>query len=141
MKQKIQVEKDKCTRLGVECAGFAMPNNESAGTLENLLERMVPESHREVIDGCWNRFVSCARSHGAILEPPLKSLIDVYAKMFNRKAHGSPFPSSSFGDTSTWDWNASVLEPLKSFLKSEVLDYCANRKSEQSTHPNNRTIL
>ena len=88
---------------------------------------MVPESHREVIDGCWNRLVSCARSHGAILEPPLKSLIDVYAKMFNRKAHGSPFPSSSFGDTSTWDWNASVLEPLKSFLKFEVLDYCANR--------------
>ena len=119
--QKIQDEVARCGRIGVGCAGFAMPDDQHDGTLEDILSGMVPEENLPVINGCWRNFVTCAKAHGAPLDPPLKSMIDVYAKIFNSKAHGSIFASSSFGDWNTWNWNASVLNPLKDFLKREVL--------------------
>lgn len=118
---KFEVERRKCGSAGVGFAGFAMPDNNSDGTLEDILKDMIPSANRTVVDVCWGRFVACARSNGASFDPPLKSLIDVYAKMFNREAHGGIFASSSFKDHDTWDWDAPVLTELKAFLNREVL--------------------
>lgn len=121
VKMKIRKQMDVCSRLGVACAGFAMPDNESDGALENLLEAMIPSANRAVHCVCWEGFKACAKSHGAKYDPPLKSWIDVYSKMFSAKARGSMFASPSFGDSSVWDWNSPILDSLKSFLNSEVL--------------------
>lgn len=120
-RRKINDEKEKCRKHGIDCAGFAMPNDQSDGTLENLLEGMIPLTHRKIIDCCWRNFEGCARTNGAKYDPPLKSMIDVYSKLFNRDANQGMFASCSFKDNSVWDWNASILEPLKRFLDTEVL--------------------
>lgn len=125
---KIATEISRCKTLGVDCAGFAMPDNQSDGTLENLLEGMIPFAHRNVIDSCWRNFEGCVRRNGAKFAPPLKSMIDVYAKLFNRDAHQGMFASCSFKDNSVWDWNAPILEPLKLFLSAEVLQVGQARK-------------
>lgn len=120
-KSKIANEINRCRALGIDCAGFAMPNDKSDGTLENLLEGMIPQSNRKVVDCCWRGFEVCTKANGAKYSPPLKSMIDVYAKLFNHDANQGIFASCSFKDKTVWDWSAPILDPLKKFLKAEVL--------------------
>lgn len=120
-KKKIQAEAAKCQALHIACAGFAMPDNQSDGTLESLLDAMIPQANRSFINCCWKGFIACSKGHGAICDPPLKSEIDIYAKLFNRKANKEMFASVSFKDPTVWDWNVSELDPLKTFLRREVL--------------------
>lgn len=121
--EKIAVEIQKCAESGVACVGFTLPTNQIDGTLENLLEGMVPESKRGVIDGCWARFKECVKTNGAKYEPSLKTMLDVYAKLFNAKVQGRLFIGDSYSDRNLWDWNAPILDPLKTFLQVEVLDW------------------
>ena len=118
---KIKDEQAKCAKMHIACAGFAMPDNMSDGTLESLLAGMVPAANRKVIDCCWHNFEACVAVNGAKFSPPIKSMIDVYAKLFNKDAHDGMFASSSFKDASVWDWTAPILDPLKQFLQQEVL--------------------
>lgn len=120
-KANIQTEIGRSRALGIPCAGFAMPDNQRDGTLETLLEAMIPQAKRGVVNGCWNAFVQCAKRHGAQYDPPVKSKIDVYAKLFNRDANQGLFASSSFKDPTVWDWTVPELNALKNFLRQEVL--------------------
>lgn len=120
-RRKINEEIEKSRKFGIDCAGFAMPDDHSDGTLENLLEWMIPFAHRKVIDCCWRNFEGCARTNGAKFALPLKSMIDVYSKLFNHDANQGMFASCSFKDDSVWDWNTSKLEPLRKFLSVEVI--------------------
>ena len=122
-KAKIVTEIERCKLLGVGCAGFAMPDDKSDGTLENLLEGMIPQCNRKVIDCCWRGFETCTKANGAKYLPPLKSMIDVYAKLFNHDANQVIFASCSFKDKTVWNWNAPILDALKRFLKVEVLQW------------------
>lgn len=119
--EKIAEVVRKCVAKGIMCAGFAMPTNQTDGTLEHLLEGMVPEAKRGVIDGCWARFKDCVKANGAKYEPSLKTMLDVYAKLFNARVQGRPFIGDSYSDKDLWNWDAPILVPLKSFLRTEVL--------------------
>ena len=120
-RRKINEEIGKSRKFGIDCAGFAMPDDHSDGTLENLLEGMIPFAHRKVIDCCWRNFEGCARTNGAKFALPLKSMIDVYSKLFNHDANQGMFASCSFKDDSVWDWNTPKLAPLRKFLSVEVI--------------------
>ncbi len=120
-KSKLGEEILKSQKLGISCAGFALPDNESDGTSEDLLSGMIPQSNRGVVDCCRNGFVKCAKDNGAKFPLSSKVMIDVYAKLFNKKANHSLFASSSFNDSAVWDWDSPVLDSLKQFVRTEIL--------------------
>ncbi len=94
---------------------FLFPDNEHSGSLETLLERMAAGAHR-VVYGCLDEFEECLRNHDrAYRAPEPKGRIYAYCEALGIETNAS---RRCYDDSSHWDLDAPVLEPLKRFLQS-----------------------
>jgi len=116
-------------RYGVEFELFLLPNNQDAGALEDLLEHIINPNNQPIFD-CWQHYedelvqqeipgrtppplttpAKKTKIYGyleALLEPKQKDLI----KERNR----------NYENTQHWDLDAEYLEPLKEFLKNNII--------------------
>lgn len=96
-------------------------DDKSGGALGSLIAGMIQSANGTVVDCCWANFKHCVKSNGTKYESPVKSVIDIYAKVFNLDANQGVFASVSFKDGVVWNWNATVLDDWKAFLGFEVL--------------------
>lgn len=94
---------------------FLFPDNQHSGSLETLLERMAAGAHR-VVYGCLDEFEECLRNHDqAYRSPEPKGRIYAYCEALGIETNAS---RRCYDDSSHWDLDAPVLEPLRRFLQS-----------------------
>lgn len=96
---------------------FLFPDNQSDGNLETLMERMVsPTSdHKTFFDVCWSKFEKSLVDHGWNC-PSGKSRMNEFTAAFNSDIWEDNGINRSFTFPDLWDWSASGLNPLQSFL-------------------------
>ena len=128
MDRKDEIERWRQTSM-VQFELFLLPNNQDAGTLEDLLENIINPNDRPIFD-CWEHYeqelvqldipgrtppplttpAKKTKIYGyleALLEPKQKNLI----KERNR----------NYENTQHWNLDADFLEPLKGFIKKNII--------------------
>jgi hypothetical protein len=97
---------------------FLLPDNQSNGNLETLLNQIIPDKNRNLI-ACLNNFIDCANNSG------VKGLKSDYRKEIYMMYHGS-FENSGlasgarrmYDNPDIWNLNSPALYPLIQFLKN-----------------------
>jgi hypothetical protein len=119
----------KVAKVGTDIPIFLFPNNRDDGDFETLLEKMVREEHRDIVQ-CWQNYVDCITSKSYIdgnaskkYNPPTqKSKVHEYAAAIDsdvwKKQEGF---NKTFAKDSVWNWNSPALSPLKEFLTKHLL--------------------
>ncbi len=105
--------------LDVDFEVFFLPNHQLAGDFETLLEKIVANGHKRIID-CHIQFENCIENYQEYVTPNRKARIYSYITSFKRshkqnenfKNRGDWF----FDDRNLWDFSAEELEPLKNFI-------------------------
>jgi hypothetical protein len=105
--------------LDVDFEVFFLPNHRLQGDFEALLEKIVANDHKRVID-CHIQFENCIENYKEYVTPNRKARIYSYITSFKRshkqnerfKNRGDWF----FDDQNLWDFSADELEPLKKFI-------------------------
>ena len=118
-------EKKKITdlkkELGVEFELFLMPNHEIMGDFETLLEVIVHQDHKRVIE-CHTQFEQCIEKYEGYVTPNRKARIYSYITSFKRsQKENEKFKNEGnwfFSDESLWDFSVDELKPLKTFILS-----------------------
>lgn len=92
---------------------FLLPDNNSAGRLENLLESIAVSDHRYIYH-CFDTYNDClSQSQHAYSLPGGKARIYAYCEALDIETNGT---RRRYNDESHWDLEATDLEPLKHFL-------------------------
>ena len=110
--------------IGANCTNdveiYLMHDNESDGSLETLLEGMVKKP--ELINTCWEKYKQCLATHDLDLDnPPAPKLkLAAYAAAIEPKVRKQLFLNESFSNNDVWNWNATALDPLKTFLREQL---------------------
>lgn len=93
---------------------FWLPNDVDAGCLETLLEGVVVDEHRGVFD-CLDQYVACLdKSDRGYAGPTGKGRIYAYCEAVDaERGEGQ----RNYRNEQHWNLNASVLGPLRRFLK------------------------
>ena len=104
---------------------FLFPDNASNGNLETLLERIVHDKHRRVLD-CFQQYEDCLEKCNEDEEvyaiPTRKSKIYAYVDAFPKSNKASQaFKDGDFlyKDSSIWNLNSEKIAPLVNFLIGE----------------------
>jgi hypothetical protein len=114
---------DKKTALNIEFEQFLFPNDADEGDYETLLENIINEEHRGLID-CFLEYENCVGQYneGDNVKydlPIRKSRIYAYIDAFPKsKTQERQFKKGYFFYENPYYWNldAVYLEPLKAFL-------------------------
>ena len=107
-------------KLGVEFELFLLPDNQSQGDFETLLERIVPEKHRRIID-CLIKSEDCIRGYGEYVTPNQKARMYGYITSFERTLKEEEDLKKGdwfFNDGKFWDFSVDTITPLKTFILS-----------------------
>jgi hypothetical protein len=116
-KQKIETLKKD---LGVEFDLFLMPNNQEEGDFEMLLEAIINQDHRKIID-CHISFEDCIKENKDYLTPNRKARIYSYITSFKRtQKENEDFKNKGnwfFENQEYWNFGANELDHLKIFLR------------------------
>jgi hypothetical protein len=104
---------------------FLFPNNKDKGTLENLLEEIIPERNRPILD-CWEGYEKCLKSktikgrENPLTTPAKKTKIYGYLEALLGEGKKEKVKikekEREYGNTGHWDLGAAYLNPLKEFL-------------------------
>lgn len=101
---------------------FLLPDNQSDGDLENLLEKMVRDEHRTIIDCCWTGYAKClAAKENDYNSPTRKSKMREYAAAIDQSVWADQGFVKTFANDSVWNWSSPALVPLKDFLKAWLI--------------------
>lgn len=97
---------------------FLMPDDESPGCLENLLEKIEAPQHAGIHD-CFSRYEACLETAGresqyAYRLPNLKARIYAYCEAVG---NGPKENERDYAHADHWDLDARALNPLKKFLR------------------------
>lgn len=129
--QREMLEKVK-QELNMDFPCFLLPDNNSSGELEDLLEQIIhPENH--VIFGCWSNYEACvgqydnpARPGFKLSIPAKKSKIYSYLEVLlgetDSEKELAKDPKRDFTNTQHWILNHEQppLKPLYEFLKTQL---------------------
>lgn len=122
--KKKEIEKWK-TDFHLSFELFLFPNNRDNGTLENLLEEIIPEKNRPISD-CWEGYEKCLKSktiegrEKPLTTPAKKTKIYGYLEALlgdsKREKVKIKEKERDYGNIDHWDLGAAYLNPLKEFL-------------------------
>lgn len=118
-----EIESDNFGRYKTEypIEHFLLPNDESDGDLETLLEQIINLEHQAIFD-CWVGYEDCLRSHKEknYTTPARKTKIYAYleALLGESKNQKKKIKEAErdYSNTSHWNLNAPALNNLKTFL-------------------------
>ena len=100
------------TLKGLDVNIFLFPDDNSSGTLENLLEKMIRSEHERIFE-CFEEYKECISKCMSEYEPPgMKAKIYAYKQVLG-------ILEDSFNPR-YWDFENTALEPLKSFLNQNL---------------------
>ncbi|MDR2384134.1 MAG: hypothetical protein LBD80_00530 [Tannerella sp.] len=109
---------------------FLFPNNKDKGTLENLLEEIIPEKNRPILD-CWEGYEKCLKSKTIkertrpLTTPAKKTKIYGYleALVGENRSEKTKIKEKErdYGNIDHWDLEAPYLKPLKEFLIQHLI--------------------
>ena len=111
---------------------FLMPDNQSTGTLEDLLERIINPENQCVMD-CWHRYEDdlkgqtiAWKSPTTPTSPAKKSMIYGYleALLGTSKSQKDMIKEKNrnYTDKNHWNLMSEALQPLRSFLSSYLTE-------------------
>ncbi len=117
---------------GVSFDLFLMPNNQSTGALEDLLEQIINPENQCVID-CWHRYENDLKEQtiswknpSTPTSPAKKTMIYGYleALLGTTKSQKEKIKemNRNYTDSNHWNLMSKALEPLKIFLSSYLSD-------------------
>ena len=100
---------------------FFLPDDESSGCLEDLLQRIALPEHLVVYE-CFGQYEQCLRgNNGAYQLPSLKGRVYAYCEAVGgvkeKKRRGDPVIAAC-QNASYWNVDAEALQPLMAFLDS-----------------------
>ncbi|MEQ1747055.1 MAG: DUF3226 domain-containing protein [Saprospiraceae bacterium] len=117
--------------LGIEFPYFLLPDNQSNGELENLLEQIIHPQNRVILD-CWEGYENCVGQHDNPVRPghkytiPAKkskiySYLEVLLGETDSEKELAKDPKRDFTNPNHWilDGDNSPLKPLKDFLENQ----------------------
>ncbi|MDR0612248.1 MAG: hypothetical protein LBG45_01965 [Dysgonamonadaceae bacterium] len=126
--KKKEIEKWK-TDFHLSFELFLFPNNRDNGTLENLLEEIIPEKNRPISD-CWEGYEKCLKSktiegrEKPLTTPAKKTKIYGYLEALlgdsKREKVKIKEKERDYGNIDHWDLGAAYLNPLKEFLVQQL---------------------
>ena len=100
------------TLKGLDVNIFLFPDDNGSGTLENLLEKIIRSEHERIFE-CFEEYRQCISKCMSEYEPPgIKAKIYAYKQVLGILE--DPF------DPLYWNFENTILEPLKSFLKQNL---------------------
>ena len=92
---------------------FLLPNDHESGSLETLLEHMAVSEHKAVYQ-CLEQYGHCLRSRNPTYQPPdPKGRVYAYCEALGIETRDS---KRDFTDSTHWNLDSPVLDPLKRFL-------------------------
>ena len=111
---------------------FLMPDNQSTGTLEDLLERIINPENQCVMD-CWHRYEDDLKGQTIAWKTPTtptspakKSMIYGYleALLGTSKSQKDMIKEKNrnYTDKNHWNLMSEALQPLRSFLSSYLTE-------------------
>jgi len=106
--------------LNIEFETFLLPNNQDAGDLESLLEKIINTDH-EVIFSCWEDYEKCLQNHEKNYTVPAKKT-KIYgylsALLPNSKTQQEKAKERerNYQNSNHWNLKVEYLQPLKQFL-------------------------
>lgn len=113
------------SKLAMDFELFLYPDHKNDGMFEDLLEKLITEQHKPILD-CFEKYQECiARNNEAgeyslpIQKTKMYAYIDAIKKSQSEEKafkNGDWF----FENTSLWNFSATDLEPLKEFLTSNI---------------------
>ncbi len=126
----VEVEQSKIF-LEEDYPVFLLPNNESIGDLETLLEKIVNPINNEIFE-CWNNYENCltgkenpANPGNLITLPARKTKIYAYLEALlgssKKQKELIKEPNRDYTNPNHWDLNHGYLEPLKTFLNKHLI--------------------
>ena len=92
---------------------FLLPNNAEPGDLETLLEGLIKEEHRVIIE-CFERYADCLKNSSELYKlPNRKQKIFSYCSALDTE----PKPDlREYQNSQYWDLEADALGDLRAFL-------------------------
>ena len=101
---------------------FLFPNNHDTGTLENLLLKLIPTPKSDILN-CFESLIQCFRGtisakNNELTLPDNKIKLYTYTSIHTgEKANET---ARNYLNPNLWDLNNSYLDPLKTFLDSNI---------------------
>ena len=109
---------------------FLLPDNNSSGNLETLLEQLFSQNNRPIID-CWDGYLESLRSKTLqgrdtpLTLPPTKAKIYAYLETLAGESKSEKEKikekNRDYLDHTIWNLDSHPLSSLKSFLKKVIL--------------------
>ena len=99
---------------------FLFPDNQSDGDLELLLEQIVNDEHKAILD-CFQTYEGCLKELQKYQLPIRKSKIYAYVDAFPKNREEKEIFKKGdffFSNKSMWNLNSDKLKPLIEFIKN-----------------------
>lgn len=119
----------KMKELSISGKVFLFPNNRDDGDFEFMLEHVINEEHRCLLE-CFERYESCVGGHRdeknnpKYITPNRKAKISAYVESFKKsKSEREKFKNKKdffFNNSDYWNLNSEYLTPLKEFLQGNM---------------------
>lgn len=120
-------------KYGVEFELFLLPNNQDAGTFENLLEHIINPNNQPIFD-CWQHYEDelvqqeiLGRTPPPLTTPAKKTKIYGYLEALlgttKREKELIKDPNRNYENPQHWNLDAEYLEPLKLFLERNLVTF------------------
>ena len=128
-----QIRKDEIAKWQqankVQFELFLLPNNHDAGTLEDLLENIINPNNRPIFD-CWEHYEQelvqtdiPGRTPPPLTTPAKKTKIYGYLEALLEREQKDLIKerNRNYENTQHWNLDAEYLEPLKAFIKKNII--------------------
>lgn len=119
----------KLKELSISGKIFLFPNNKDDGDFELMLEHIVNEEHRCLLE-CFEGYESCVRGHcdeqgnPKYITPNRKAKIYAYVESFKKsRKEKEKFKNKKeffFNNSNYWNLNSEYLNSLKEFLQENI---------------------
>ena len=119
-------------KLNIDFPYFFLPDNQSDGELENLLEQIIHPQNQAILD-CWGNYETCVGQYDNPTRPGFKytipakkskiySYLEVLLGETDSEKELAKDARRDFTNTSHWvlDGTKPPLKPLKTFLESHL---------------------
>jgi hypothetical protein len=126
--RKQEIENWK-SQYGLAFELFLLPNNQNAGALENLLEKIIIDNNQPIFD-CWNGFENCLQDRASkiigkkLTVPAKKTKIYAYLEVLlgetRKEKEKIKDPKRDYKNKEHWNLDSKFLVPLKDFLMKNI---------------------
>jgi len=112
---------------------FLLPDNKSAGALEDLLEKIIINRNKPILD-CWDGFEACIQKSASckmgtdLTIPAKKTKIYAYLEVLlgqsKKEKEKIKERERNYKNAEHWNLGCGFLEPLKKYLLDHIPDAC-----------------